>query len=313
MENLRHGQPVKKPVSGWLAYLASPFSSLAHDTAVSAAALETFAEQLARAHAGVPTALPGPAFCTLVEQVLAVLFPERAARPLAGTDAVAATLYHLQAELAELLAQVPGLPGAPAALATNLFNDLPALREALLRDAEATLAADPAAQDLSEILSTYPGFYATALHRLAHALHQRGVPRLPRLLSEYAHQRTGIDIHPGARIGAAFCIDHGTGIVIGETADIGAHVQIYQGVTLGALSVTKTLQGLKRHPTIEDHVVIYANATILGGSTVIGTRSIIGGNVWLTESVPSHSRVYHRAQLHMARQDDPAGELMFSI
>jgi serine O-acetyltransferase len=123
----------------------------------------------------------------------------------------------------------------------------------------------------------------------------------------------GVDIHPGAHIGTAFCIDHGTGIVIGETAHIGAHVQIYQGVTLGALSVTKTLQGLKRHPTIEDHVVIYANATILGGSTVIGTRSIIGGNVWLTESVPSHSRVYHRAQLHMARQDDPAGELMFVI
>jgi serine O-acetyltransferase len=300
-------------VSGRRAYLAGPFSFLAHDSAVSTAALETFAEQLARAHAGVPTALPGPAFCALAEQVLAVLFPERAAQPLAGTDAVAATLYHLQAELAELLAQVPGLPEAPSTLANNLFNGLPALREALLRDAEATLAADPAAQNLGEILSTYPGFYATALHRLAHALHQRGVPRLPRLLSEYAHQRTGIDIHPGARIGPAFCIDHGTGIVIGETADIGAHVQIYQGVTLGALSVTKTLQGLKRHPTIEDHVVLYANATILGGSTVIGTRSIIGGNVWLTESVPSHSRVYHRAQLHMARQDDPAGELMFSI
>ena len=312
-ENLRRGVAVKKPVSGRLAYPAGPFSSLAHDSAVSTAALETFAEQLARAHAGVPTALPGPAFCALAEQILAVLFPERAARPLAGTDAVAATLYHLQAELAELLAQVPGLPEAPGTLANNLFNGLPALREALLRDAEATLAADPAAQDLGEILSTYPGFYATALHRLAHALHQRGVPRLPRLLSEYAHQRTGIDIHPGASIGPAFCIDHGTGIVIGETADIGAHVQIYQGVTLGALSVTKTLQGLKRHPTIEDHVVIYANATILGGSTVIGTRSIIGGNVWLTESVPSHSRVYHRAQLHMARQDDPAGELMFSI
>ncbi|QKG54726.1 serine acetyltransferase [Hymenobacter sp. BRD67] len=237
-----------------------------------------------------------------------------ARRPaLAGTDAVAATLYHLQAELAELLAQVPGLPGAPGTLASACFEGLPALREALLRDAEATLAADPAAQSIAEILTTYPGFYATALHRLAHALHQRGVPRLPRLLSEYAHQRTGIDIHPGARIGVAFCIDHGTGIVIGETAEIGAHVQIYQGVTLGALSVAKTLQGLKRHPTIEDHVVVYANATILGGNTVIGPHSIIGGNVWLTESVPSHSRVYHRAQLHMARQDDPAGELIFSI
>ena len=276
-------------------------------------ALETFAEQLARAHAAVPTALPGPAFCALAEQVLEVLFPERAARPLAGTDAVAATLYHLQAELAALLSEVPGLPTPPTPLAAGLFEGLPALRAALLLDAQATLAADPAAQDLIEILSSYPGFYATALHRLAHALHQRGVPRLPRLLSEHAHQRTGVDIHPGARIGRAFCIDHGTGIVIGETAVIGAHVQLYQGVTLGALSVTKELQGLKRHPTIEDHVVIYANATILGGSTVIGPHSVIGGNVWLTESVPSHSRVYHRAQLRMARQDDPAGELMFSI
>ena len=277
------------------------------------AALETFAEQLARAHAAVPTALPGPAFCALAEQVLAVLFPERAARPLAGTDAVAATLYHLQAELAALLSEVPDLPTPPAPLAADLFAGLPALRAALLLDAQTTLAADPAAQDLPEILSSYPGFYATALHRLAHALHQRGVPRLPRLLSEHAHQRTGVDIHPGARIGPAFCIDHGTGIVIGETAVIGAHVQLYQGVTLGALSVTKELQGLKRHPTIEDYVVVYANATILGGSTVIGPHSVIGGNVWLTESVPSHSRVYHRAQLRMARQDDPAGELIFSI
>ena len=173
--------------------------------------------------------------------------------------------------------------------------------------------AAPAAQGLSEIISSYPGFYATALYRLAHALHQRGLPRLPRLLSEYAHQRTGIDIHPGARIGAAFCIDHGTGLVIGETAIIGANVQIYQGVTLGALSVTKGLQGTKRHPTIEDHVVIYAGATILGGSTVIGAHSIIGGNVWLTESVPSHSRVYHRAHIQISRSVDPAAELVFSI
>jgi serine O-acetyltransferase len=286
---------------------------LSHDSAVSTAVAENFAEYLAQAHAAVPTPLPGPAFCALAEQVLAVLFPERAIRPLASADAIAATLYQLQAELAELLALVPGLPAAPAALASALFTGLPALREALLQDAVATLAADPAAQGLPEIISSYPGFYATAMHRLAHALHQRGVPRLPRLLSEYAHRETGIDIHPGARIGPAFCIDHGTGIVIGETAQIGAHVQLYQGVTLGALSVTKALQGLKRHPTIEDHVVVYANATILGGSTVIGTRSVIGGNVWLTESVPSHSRVYHRAQLHMARQDDPAGELIFSI
>ena len=280
---------------------------------MSTTVAQRFAEQLAHAHAAVPTALPGPAFCALAEQVLAVLFPERATQRLVNADAVAATLYQLQAELTTLLGLVPELPAPPAELAHTLFDHLPALREILLRDAEATLAADPAAQGLAEVISSYPGFYATAMHRLAHALHMRGVPRLPRLLSEYAHRQTGVDIHPGARIGRAFCIDHGTGIVIGETAQIGNHVQIYQGVTLGALSVTKSQQGLKRHPTIEDYVVLYANATILGGSTVIGTRSIIGGNVWLTESVPSHSRVYHRAQLHMARQDDPAGELMFVI
>lgn len=273
----------------------------------------SFAAELAKAHATVPDALPGTAFCALADGLLALLFPQRSERPLATADAVAAELYHFRAELAQLLAQVPALPASAPTLADEFTAQLPALRTALLRDATAILASDPAAQGLGEIISSYPGFYATALHRLAHALHQRGLPRLPRLLSEYAHQRTGIDIHPGAQIGAAFCIDHGTGLVIGETAVIGANVQIYQGVTLGALSVTKGLQGMKRHPTIEDHVVIYAGATILGGSTVVGTRSIIGGNVWLTESVPSHSRVYHRAHIQISRNVDPAAELVFSI
>ncbi|WP_426060724.1 serine O-acetyltransferase [Hymenobacter sp. B1770] len=273
----------------------------------------SFADDLARAHASVPDALPGAAFCALADGLLALLFPQRAERPLPTIDAVAAELYHFRSELAALLALVPSLPAPAPALADEFTAQLPALRTALLRDASAILAGDPAAQGLGEIITSYPGFYATALHRLAHALHQRGLPRLPRLLSEYAHQRTGIDIHPGAQIGASFCIDHGTGIVIGETAIIGANVQIYQGVTLGALSVTKGLQGTKRHPTIEDHVVIYAGATILGGSTVVGTRSIIGGNVWLTESVPSHSRVYHRAHIQISRNVDPAAELVFSI
>ena len=273
----------------------------------------SFAEELAQAHAAVPDALPGAAFCVLADGLLALLFPQRAERPLPTPDAVVAELYRFRAELAGLLAQVPALPAPAPALADEFTAQLPALRAALLRDASAILASDPAAQGLAEIISSYPGFYATALYRLAHALHQRGLPRLPRLLSEYAHQRTGIDIHPGASIGAAFCIDHGTGLVIGETAIIGANVQVYQGVTLGALSVTKGLQGTKRHPTIEDHVVIYAGATILGGSTVIGAHSIIGGNVWLTESVPSHSRVYHRAHIQISRSVDPAAELVFSI
>ncbi|GAA3987890.1 serine acetyltransferase [Hymenobacter antarcticus] len=273
----------------------------------------SFIEQLAQAHAVAPDALPGAAFCALADGLLALLFPQRAERPLPTADAVAAELHHFRAELAVLLAQVPALPAPAAELAGEFTAQLPVLRAALLRDASAILASDPAAQGLAEIISSYPGFYATALYRLAHALYQRGLPRLPRLLSEYAHQRTGIDIHPGAQIGPAFCIDHGTGIVIGETAVIGANVQIYQGVTLGALSVTKGLQGTKRHPTIEDYAVIYAGATILGGSTVIGAYSIIGGNVWLTESVPSHSRVYHRAHINISRSVDPAAELVFSI
>jgi len=274
---------------------------------------ESFAAELARAHTAAPDALPGAAFCALADGLLALLFPERAERPLPTADAVAAELHQFRTELANLLAEVPALPAPAAALAAEFTAQLPALRAALLRDATAILASDPAAQGLAEIISSYPGFYATALHRLAHALHQRGLPRLPRLLSEYAHQRTGVDIHPGAYIGPAFCIDHGTGLVIGETAVIGANVQVYQGVTLGALSVTKGLQGTKRHPTIEDHVVVYAGATILGGSTVVGAHSIIGGNVWLTESVPSHSRVYHRAHIHISRSVDPAAELVFSI
>lgn len=274
---------------------------------------ELFVVQLAHAHTTVRAQLPGAALCALADDLLALLFPERAERPLPTADAVASDLHQFRAALAVLLKAVPDLPTSAAELAAEFTQRLPALREALIRDATAIQASDPAAHDRAEVISSYPGFYATALYRIAHALYLRGVPRLPRLLSEYAHQRTGIDIHPGATIGPAFCIDHGTGIVIGETAVIGANVQIYQGVTLGALSVTKGLQGQKRHPTIEDHAVIYAGATILGGSTVVGTRSIIGGNVWLTESVPSHSRVYHRAQIHISRAEDPASAVMFSI
>jgi serine O-acetyltransferase len=271
-----------------------------------------FVRALVQAHQQAATPLPGPAFCQLAEQILELLFPERALKPIVRPDAIAATLSQLQTDLAALLTRVP-MPAAPAAVAAEFMSRLPSLRETLLYDAAAILAADPAAQGTKEVIATYPGFYATAMHRLAHALHQLQVPLVPRLISEYAHQLTGIDIHPGARIGTSFCIDHGTGIVVGETTIIGTHVKIFQGVTLGALSVNKDLQGIKRHPTIEDHVVLYAGATILGGNTVVGSHSIIGGNVWLTESVPSHSRVYHRAQIHVTRTEDPTEGLTFSI
>lgn len=162
---------------------------------------------------------------------------------------------------------------------------LPEIRRLLLSDAEATYRNDPAAESLDEVILAYPGFFAIAIHRIAHCFYECGVPFFPRLLSEYAHRLTGVDIHPGARIGESFSIDHGTGIVIGETAEIGNRVRLFQGVTLGSLSVDKTKAGTKRHPTIEDDVVIYASATILGGKTVVGRGSTIGGNVWLNTTV----------------------------
>lgn len=177
------------------------------------------------------------------------------------------------------------------------LNHLPVIYEALLEDAAAVLEFDPAAQSLEEVLLAYPGFYAIAVHRMAHQLHQQGVAVLPRIFAEHAHSKTGIDIHPGAEIGYSFFIDHGTGVVIGETTIIGNRVKIYQGVTLGALQVSKALASVKRHPTIEDDVVIYSGATILGGNTTIGSNSIIGGNVWLTYSVPQHSVVYHQSEI----------------
>lgn len=179
----------------------------------------------------------------------------------------------------------------------NLLQELPVIREALMKDVAAALAGDPAARSEAEVITCYPGLLAISVHRLAHFLHQEGVPLIPRILSEYIHGLTGIDIHPGAQIGEHFFIDHGTGVVIGETTRIGNRVKIYQGVTLGALSVHKSMADMKRHPTLEDDVTVYAGATILGGETVVGRGSIIGGNVWLTRSVPPFSRVTAGAEV----------------
>jgi serine O-acetyltransferase len=191
----------------------------------------------------------------------------------------------------------------------QFFEAIPRIYDELLLDAEAILHFDPAAQSIEEVLVAYPGFYATAIHRIAHQLHQQGIIILPRLLSEYAHSKTGIDIHPGAQIGQSFFIDHGTGIVIGETTIIGNNVKIYQGVTLGALNVAKENASAKRHPTIEDNVIIYSGATILGGSTIIGHDTIIGGNVWLTYSVLPYSVVYHKSEMRV-RDNNPVPEAL---
>lgn len=183
----------------------------------------------------------------------------------------------------------------------NLWLDFcKELKDIYLRtmlDAEAILEFDPAAESLEEVIQAYPGFYAIAIHRISHFLYLNKKSLLARIFSEIAHEKTGIDIHPGAKIGNSFAIDHGTGIVIGETTEIGDRVKIYQGVTLGAMSVSKKLATKKRHPTIEDDVVIYGNATILGGETIIGKNSIIGGNVWLTDSVPENSIVQHKSEI----------------
>jgi serine O-acetyltransferase len=179
--------------------------------------------------------------------------------------------------------------------ALEFLSSVPDLRAALQLDVQALLDGDPAARAPEEIILAYPGLRAIIVHRVAHIFWTRGVRLLARMLSEDVHGRTGIDIHPGARIGKSFYIDHGTGVVIGETTDIGDHVKIYQGVSLGALSVSRRLQDKKRHPTLEDHVTIYAGATILGGETVVGHHSVVGGNVWLVQSVPPYSIVEHES------------------
>ena len=180
--------------------------------------------------------------------------------------------------------------------AIDFVRGMPQLRRLLATDIQAAHEGDPAAKSFDEIIFSYPGLLAITVYRIAHRLFHQGIPLIPRIMTEYAHSQTGIDIHPGAQIGESFFIDHGTGVVIGETTVIGNHVRLYQGVTLGALSLSRgeveNLRDQKRHPTLEDDVIIYANATVLGGGTVIGARSVIGGNVWITDSVPPDTEVF---------------------
>lgn len=233
-----------------------------------------------------------------VDELVCLMFPQRGCT---GTRTLAETEQHIEQlkkrfekYIASLTPLNPDVASRGAEIAHSYFEMIPDIARSLDLDAQAAYKGDPAAYSLDEVIITYPGFYALCVYRLANALHKLLVPLIPRLMSEYAHEKTGIDINPGAQIGEGIFIDHGTGVVIGETSVIGKNVKIYQGVTLGALSVKKKLQHIKRHPTIEDDVVIYANAIILGGETIIGKGSIIGGNVWLTDSVAPNSVVFNK-------------------
>lgn len=186
-----------------------------------------------------------------------------------------------------------GIDGMAEDITLQFIDAIPDIQQMIFKDVEAELQGDPAAESKEDIIFSYPGIYAIFVYRIAHVLYELKVPFIPRIMTEHAHSKTGIDINPGAKIGEYFFIDHGTGIVIGETTEIGNHVKIYQGVTLGALSTMKgqALSGVKRHPTIEDYVVIYANTTILGGETVVGKNSVVAGNTFVTESIPENTKV----------------------
>ncbi len=240
--------------------------------------------------------------------LLGLLIPELG--PVArDIEAVLERAHALSEEWQELLTRA-GVNQA-SAVREIWWGQLPSIASSLEADAQALYDHDPAASSVDEVRVAYPGFFALGVYRLAHALHQHGVPLLPRLMTEYAHRETGIDIHPGAQLASPVVIDHGTGLVIGETTEVGRNVILYQGVTLGALSVTKRQAGRKRHPTLEDGVIVYAGATILGGETRVGRGSIVGGGVFLTESIPPDSQVLNRPEIQIRprkRLAAPSGE-----
>lgn len=261
--------------------------------------MDSLIKKIHRAHQNC-TECPSPKLIQqFFEDLLGVLFPEYSVQPIREEEDVKSKIQDLLAQLTKILSRNIHLhSGDGEKIPREFFQKLEVVFDWLNQDVDAMYEGDPAAKSRTEILRSYPGFYAISAYRIAHLLHQLGIKLIPRMITEYAHSRTGVDIHPGAKIGQYFCIDHGTGVVIGETTVIGNHVKIYQGVTLGALSVEKADADVKRHPTIEDRVVIYAGATILGGRTVIGKNSVIGGNVWLTKSVPAGSKVYYQTQMH---------------
>lgn len=231
----------------------------------------------------------------ILTHTLGLIFPHFMPKCGSGKKAIEAVLLKLHDDLIKVFGGVTDWDKKTSAKKAEAFLEgLPDLTEKIAADARALYEKDPASKSLAEVILAYPGCYAVSAYRIAHSLLEMGVPLLPRLMAEHAHRVTGIDIHPGAKIGHSLYLDHGTGIVIGETSVIGDEVQIYQGVTLGALKVDKN-DTRKRHPTVENNVVIYAGATILGGKTVIGHDSVIGGNVWITNSILPHSRVMYKS------------------
>ena len=262
------------------------------------------------AHANLP---PVESTQHFVDELVMFMFPVKGNRTV-SLKSLQKELRRLRFRLSELLYPLhDDSEDEVTQVFESFFNRLPEIYRMLLSDANSFLDSDPSAKGIEEVLMSFPGFYAISVYRLAHELQVLNIPLLPRIMSEYIHGKTGIDIHPGATIGKNFFIDHGTGVVIGETTYIGDNVKIYQGVTLGALYVEQALRDQKRHPTIQDNVIIYAGSTILGGKTVIGHDSVIGGNVWLTGSVEPFSLVYHQPQIVIRDKKDFVEPLNFFI
>jgi serine O-acetyltransferase len=247
-----------------------------------------------------------------INSQISLLFPHFAEK--IDNKSVPQEIDSIKNQLIKLINSLNGSAKMDAERVTqNYIEKLPEIHNKLWMDANAIFEGDPAAESIDEVILAYPGFMAILIYRLAHELYQLKVPIIPRIMSEHAHQITGVDIHPGATIGSPFFIDHGTGIVIGETTVIGNNVKIYQGVTLGALSVKKELSHVKRHPTIEDDVIIYAQSVILGGNTVIGKSSVIGGNSWIVQSIPPNSVVNNKNEVRIKTNKDFEEPINFII
>lgn len=249
-----------------------------------------------------------------LNEIVEIIFPHFSNKVYYSSDDIIAKLQLLERNLKSLLKMVKVSDNLNVNDIAKIFiSKIPQTHDMLWKDADAIFKGDPAAESIDEVIVAYPGLMAISIYRFANILYKLHVPIIPRIFTEHAHEITGIDIHPGADIGSPFFIDHGTGVVIGETTKIGKNVKIYQGVTLGALSVEKSLSNTKRHPTIEDDVIIYSQAVILGGKTVIGKGSIIGGNSWITQSIPANSVVYSKMEVKIRSTENFFSEIEFVI